>query len=278
MTTSLPQDLQGFHIGFNMEEYHKKRCRKGTGLTTGFAKLDEAISYLPGLTIVQGDTGIGKSAFIENIILNNAEKGVPVLLFDRELGLTTTRSRFISILSRIPKKVIEAENFINNERTEFNKALNILTNLPIFYYYDIGPELIQEAIKKVGNYYKKPLLLVVDSLHAFASGGDNELQSLTRWINFFNEIKVKYDGLLSVIILCEKAKRSYNGAGGDAKGCGAIDYRSELTLDLGRKADTDLIYINGTKVRDGKRGILSVVAPVEPFCFLLQERQYFEPA
>jgi replicative DNA helicase len=262
-------------IANNWEEYEKARLKQKRGLTTGFRQIDGKLITLPGFVNIMGDTNCFKSATALSILLHNAKKGVPCLLFDNENGLTRTRTRLLCMLGKLSPDSIESGTFYGDERVRYDRAVAELTNLPIYFEDNLTKEVFEGDIRVVGGLHKKkPVLAVVDSLHAFVSGGEKDKDELTEWVNFFNTLKNQYDGWLTIIMICEKSKAEYGAGAKGAKGSGSIDYRNELTLNMYLTKDRQGTIIDCTKNRDGPKGILGVLYPTDPFTYNLCEQEF----
>lgn len=272
-----PTPLQEFHIGTKWEEFELSRLRLQKGLKTGFSQFDQKVITLPGFTTIMGDTGVGKSAFVSNIILYNAQKGHPVLLFDNEVGLTETRKRLLCILGDLTFGAIESNVWYDNEKERYEKATKELCQLPIYYLPELSEESLETTIIEAGKTHQKHVLVVIDSIHAFIQGGDKERDELTKWSNLFNTIKNKYEGKVTIIMLSEKAKAQYGAESNGAAGSRTIDFRSELTINMYQDKEASCTYLKAIKHRKGKKGIISVLYPPEPFTYKLEEREYLQP-
>lgn len=266
------------HISKNWEKYEEARLKQKRGLRTGFSGIDKTLITLPGLVNIMGDTNCFKSTLVTNIILHNAKEGYPVILCDNENGLTRTRTRMLCILAGLEPGAIESGNWHSGEQAKYTKAVNELAKLPIYYVDNLVPDYIEESIIAVGKKYRRHVLLVVDSLHAFTSGGDSEKEELTKWVNYFNTIKNKYDGKVTILFISEKSKDQYGAGAKGSKGSGAIDYRNECTINMYPTRDKTGTVLDCIKNRDGPKGIISILLPSLPFTYRLEEQEYMEGA
>lgn len=279
MMTETTEDIprinpEDFHIKNAWNTYEDARVRRRRGLTTGLAGLDSTLIVLPGLLNIMGDTNCGKSTLVSNIIVHNVLQGNPVIICDNENGLTRTRTRLLCITGGIEESALGSNNFRNSEKARYDAAVETLCQAPLFYLDRIDKDLLSALIPAIGAYYKKHVLLVVDSLHAFASNA-NDSEELGSWVNYFNTLKNKYENRLSIIMVCEKSKAQYGmGTGGGAKGSGSIDYRAEVTLNLYPTKDRTGTVIECVKNRDGPKGVISIFSLENPVTFRLQEREY----
>lgn len=79
---------------------------------TGFEKIDGYIGglYPHEMTVLAGESGIGKTAFLTSILNNVNKRGLPVALFSLEMGNTILAMRMLSSSARIPLKKIREGN------------------------------------------------------------------------------------------------------------------------------------------------------------------------
>ena len=77
-------------------------------ISTGFAKIDQYTGgiYPDDFTILGGESGVGKTAFLSCIFRNINRAGTPVLLFSLEMGATILAMRILSASARLPLKNI----------------------------------------------------------------------------------------------------------------------------------------------------------------------------
>ncbi len=75
---------------------------------TGFDKIDQYTGgiYPDDFTVLGGESGVGKTAFLSCIFRNINREGTPVLLFSLEMGATILAMRVLSASARIPLKNI----------------------------------------------------------------------------------------------------------------------------------------------------------------------------
>ena len=108
----------------NKEKYFNEHVGEG-GVKTGFDQLDDCIGSLEGgdVTIIGARPGIGKSAFVTQMIGQMAEKGLQVGYFNLEMKEGQVYERFVSRLSEISlTRVRRAKAFLGDEKEKFDKA------------------------------------------------------------------------------------------------------------------------------------------------------------
>jgi hypothetical protein len=122
------------------------------------------------------------------------------------------------------------------------------------------------------------MLLLVDSLQALPRIDSDERISLQKWLTELDQLKLDHNGNLVIIVTIEKSKGKYlessNSAG---KGTNAIEYKSEILLDLVAIENSPCINVTVVKHRDGAAGskvmLTKQLADASPnsFTFLLEE-------
>jgi len=81
----------------------------GARVTTGIAKLDEFVMLSPGgFTIIAARPTMGKSAWVKDILLHNAFRGVPSVLFSEEDDRESWCTRATSGLTGIPHSQVRS--------------------------------------------------------------------------------------------------------------------------------------------------------------------------
>ena len=121
----------------NMEEIDAIETRGGgiTGLTTGFADLDEKTSGLhkSDLVIVAARPGMGKTAFALNVAMNSALKAeASVLIFSMEMPREQISMRILSIESRVPLTKLREGDLEREDWEYLNVAVDRLSKAGIF--------------------------------------------------------------------------------------------------------------------------------------------------
>ena len=144
---------------------HISRIKKGGRIKTGYSIIDEPMRGLIAgevLTVV-GKTSIGKSAFAQNIVLNNVELDRWVLFFSLEMPLPTvverTLQRYMNRSGReIERRYFSGDPYIENESKSILGGLNKFITIPV---QGIRYEKIEEYILKTEDAIKEKLDLVV---------------------------------------------------------------------------------------------------------------------
>lgn len=130
-----------------VEEYKGRyfREREEIGVKTGFYKLDDMFGSLePGdVTVIAARPGVGKSAFVTQMIGNMAERGNHVAYFNLEMNESQVYERFVSRMAELElTRVRRAKQFLKDEESKFNSANDKLCG------YDV---MISTGSKTIGE-------------------------------------------------------------------------------------------------------------------------------
>lgn len=255
-------------------DYRKKRVK---GFETGIQALDQEVLGLTGIVGIQGAPGSCKSTLAMQVASYNASKGTPVLFVDRENGKHRFKDRLISQLFQIPPKAVK-EASDESARRFYDR----LTALDL--YVDTEPcnsEAIRGYLEEMWTSYKKPMLLVVDSLQSMPKDGPDERLSLQKWLEELDQMKLDYVDKLTIIMTSEKSRGKYKeGTNDGGKGTGSIEYKCELLFDIRLDESSGLLFLDLVKNRDGatfqNHALAKVMASADPnsFTFRLEDADY----
>lgn len=109
------------------KEYRKEIDR---GYSTGWDCLDD---YLQGLrkgevTVVTADTGVGKTTFCIQLIVNSAMQGIPVWINSWEMKPEVVMRKIASIILRRPMKCCNFSEYDNEQLDEWASRYKIFIN------------------------------------------------------------------------------------------------------------------------------------------------------
>lgn len=259
--------ISDFHIANNWEKYEEFRLKKKSGLTTGFTSIDKAIRALPGITTLVGATGLGKSYFTQNVYIELAKKGIPVLLVDKEIGFVNVRTRILCQLSGLTEPAITSGKFVGNEGIRYEKAVEELKQLPLYYFDDIEQKQVEEYVLEALRLHNRRVFLVIDSLNRLILDFENRRADIDSWITLFNNLKLKYDNKLNIWLIAEKNKA------GEVKESNTVEYISELWLDMIPTKDKQGMMLDVKKNRNGPRGVVTILQNKLPFCYQMEEAE-----
>lgn len=267
--------LEDLSINQNWEAFLAFRKRRLHGLQTGLPALDKVLLGMSGVTLVQGAPGTNKSTLVMQIALHNAQQGTPVLIVDRENGRERFRTRLVCCSAR--KSSVDV---LTAPEEELGEWVGPLTELPIYHSTaPTKPEGVRQLVSAILDKFNRPMLLVIDSLQAMPALADNERMSIQQWLNELDQMKLDFEGKLTVLVTSEKSRGSDNydkASMAAAKGAGAIEYKSEIVIDVRQSKEGGLV-LEVVKNRDG---VANVAVDLErvladhsnsaSFCFRLE--------
>ncbi len=258
----------------NWESFEVYRSKQARGLLTGFKTIDTKLVGLPGLTTIMGEPKTYKSTFAMNIALNASLRGSPVILIDKENGIQRTRQRILSNLAKISYDAIRSK-LTDEEQQAYKNARNTIAGLNFYYENMLGivnpNEFLTELIQEIGRKHQQKVILIVDSLQSLVLDFKDRRGAVDFWVFLFNDLKLKFDGYLTIILISEKNRQAYgasNRAG--AKESGGIEYKSEMLLDLYRTGENK-IFLDCVFNRDGYTGIVTELEIPKPFYWQVEE-------
>lgn len=119
-----------------VEEYQEEYfCEnQSERLFTGFSKLDDITGGLEGgdVIVIGARPGVGKSAFVSQIILQMARTGKRIGFYNLEMSDKQVYERFLSNQSGIRlNRIRRAVRFLGNEKERFEKANQQLSQIDI---------------------------------------------------------------------------------------------------------------------------------------------------
>lgn len=119
-------------VGEYQGQYFKEQTEDK--LYTGFSKLDDITGGLEGgdMIVIGARPGVGKSAFISQIILEMAKHGKRIGFYNLEMSDKQVYERFLSNQSGIGlNRIRRAKKFLGDEQERFQKANDTLGKMSI---------------------------------------------------------------------------------------------------------------------------------------------------
>ncbi|WP_297186204.1 replicative DNA helicase [uncultured Porticoccus sp.] len=161
-----------------------------TGLSTGFADLDEKTSgWQPSdLVIIAGRPSMGKTSFA----MNMAEHAVlhqekPVLVFSMEMPASQLIMRMMSSLGKIDQTKLRAGNLSEDDWPRLSSAASRLKDRPLFIDDTPGitPMELRNRIRQVTREHGQPGMVLVDYLQLMSGSvatenRTNEISQISR--------------------------------------------------------------------------------------------------
>lgn len=202
-------------LGDGIEEYLdfliENKCDQ-IGVPTGFARYDAAIGgglRRKCVDLVSARPKVGKSVFADNVALNVANQGIPVLMLDTEMSKEDHLNRILANLSGVPINEVATGSFTDdNEKTiSIKAAMEKIKNIPYTYISVAGApfEQIMNAIKRwimqeVGQDESgrtNECVVIYDYLKLMSAGSIThniqEYQALGFQITSLHNLAVKFD-------------------------------------------------------------------------------------
>lgn len=131
--------------------------------------------------------GMGKSSLLDQIVLRNAQAGVPCLFLSYEMSKEQIDTRILSILANVSYDALEAGRLTQEQVQAYVKAVETYAALPLYILDDVTRNspatarmVLRKAIRKFGI-----KALVVDYVQLMAGQGENrnaELTEVSRWL------------------------------------------------------------------------------------------------
>lgn len=202
-------------IGSNIKEYvtflSENKCDI-IGIPTGFRKYDEAIGgglRRKCVDLVSARPKVGKSVFADNVALNVASLGVPVLVLDTEMSKEDHLNRLLANISGVPINEIATGKFVDDE-DKYKKVIEATTKLesiPYSYISVAGKPFeqilnmikrwIMQEVKTDENGRTNDCLIIYDYLKLMSSSSITnniqEYQALGFQITSLHNLCVKLD-------------------------------------------------------------------------------------
>lgn len=227
------------------------------GIRTYFHTFDKLTSglYKGGVTVIDGDTNIGKSLFVENLALQIASHGKRVDYFAYEMSDVQCSERMLAISGAIPIEAINRpkQHWGAPETESANKLYNSLAIQNINFFADeLSTYTFNELKTKVNKQTliqgKKPSVIVVDYIELMDGDGIDEYDSVVR--NF--EALMKFAKKLvdtNIVIIMSRNKV------GQMSGRNKLRFHAHMHIKLDPNEQCeDFVDCNIVKNRDGGKG------------------------
>ncbi len=180
-----------------------------TGISTGFAKLDEITNGLQGSNFIAilSRPEMGKTSLALSIAKNVAVEGkVPITYFSLEMDKKFLTNRLVSNMCQIDGKKIAKDDLDASEKRRIESTLSDLKNIP-FYIDDTAGLSVSAFCSKTRQFVKEKEVkfVVVDYLQLMTVDGrkfskrEEEITYISRSLKeLANELSITILGLLQL--------------------------------------------------------------------------------
>ena len=202
-------------IGKDVDEYlefiTENKCDV-IGIPSGFGRFDHAIGgglRRKCVDLVAARPKVGKSVFADNVALNVASDGVPVLVLDTEMSKEDHLNRIIANLSGVPIQDVATGKFVDDDEQNqrVHEAVEHISSIPYNYVSVAGKPFEQilniikrwiiQDVKMDENGRTNDCVVVYDYLKLMSSSSITnniqEYQALGFQITNLHNLAVKFD-------------------------------------------------------------------------------------
>ncbi len=215
-------------------------------MTSGFAKLDQAMGGMHGINIMGGLPKAGKSCFFIQTATEMARRKVPVIYYDFENGRQKIYLRTLSRLSRLSTEQIKGNRLDDGEKKRLKEAREVLEKmLPWFRVVTdrkLTPTLMRSHIDFLRHETRSTYtMVIIDSLHKLPFKDFSERRTgIDAWLRHLEAIR---DELNVSFLVISELTRGEDGQYdkqpqlGAFKGSGDIEYSADNAMVLLPKWD-----------------------------------------
>lgn len=246
---------------------HIDRISQFGRVKTGYPIIDQPMrGMIAGeVGVVVGKTSVGKSAFVQNLALNNVEAGRRILFFSLEMPIETVTERNLQMLlgrsgQHIEELRQQGHQFIIDD---IEKANNTLDNFATIATQGIQYNLIEDYIKRTEDYFGEKLdIVLIDyaGLIKFEGGSLYEQQS-----GIARDLKALSQRTMTSIITLSQVSKNYKETDpldlDSTRDSGVVVEASDYVIGLWRsnRYNPEAVELDGSllKNRNGSRADFS---------------------
>lgn len=167
------------------------------GVSWGIDELDRATGgkCAGELWVIGGRPGQGKSALICNSVLQDAQRGVASLIFEREMRLQELAERFVAMITGISITNIRLGVLNSGQIKEIYNACMYLKELPIFIdtsYRSTDLYYIESTIKKYKNLHDIKVVYL-DYIQIVVDRDENQTHEIGKVSRLFKSLANELD-------------------------------------------------------------------------------------
>lgn len=240
------------------------------GIPLGSNKLDRVLGGLmPGLWVVTGDTGHGKTTWCTWLLMVQAQRGTPVML-------TSFEQRPIGTVQKLLRAHVGGD-FTKVTEDERREAFKSLGKLPMYifdHYGELEFELLRDTIRFASRRYDMKIALIdhLGFLTQPKNRGDDERLLIEKVVRSLATIAIQ-DGI-TIILVCHPNNLSVTQQRrvkiSDLKGASAIRQDAHVALVVERQPmipergfPCAAIYVDKVRSEFGSSGS-KVIMPFDP--------------
>lgn len=271
-TSRVSRNLDGVKEAINIIKSGMSGKGAITGLPTGIKCLDELLNGLHGtqLTLIAARPAQGKSALLQQIVLNVAKRGIGAMLFSYEMSKGEISMRHISCETRIDSMKMAKGEIEMWQWEKIVASAEPISKLPILVMDDPGVEVNQlesMVMTHINEVTKQPIgLIAFDYVQIIPTNGkfgsrEQEVGKISRTLK-----RIAMSTKLPVLAAAQVNRENTKGQKprapkiSDLRESGSLEQDSNniifLHSDDPGKQEMDLIV---AKQRGGKTGTLRVM-------------------
>lgn len=228
------------HLRF-IQQLDREKGKKLLGYSTGFEKMDQALSGIKGINILGGQPKAGKSCFFMQISTEMARNKVPVIYYDFENGRQKIYTRTLCRLSRLAEEEVRRRDLSKEESARLEKATaefkEMLRSFRVVTDRKLSPDAMRRQIDFIKHETRQDkTLIVVDSLHKLPFKNLSERRTgIDEWLRHMEAIRDEQEvGFLVISELSRSAEGRYEEKPdlGSFKESGDIEYSADNAMIL----------------------------------------------
>jgi replicative DNA helicase len=231
-------DKENLHF---IQQLEREKGQKLLGLSTGFEKMDRALSGIGGINILGGQPKAGKSCFFMQISTEMAKNKIPVIYYDFENGRQKIYTRTLCRLSRLSEEDMRRHDLPQTDGHRLQGVLRefkeMLTYFRVVTDRKLSPDTLRRQIDFIKHETRQDkTLVVVDSLHKLPFKNLSERRTgIDEWLRHMEAIRDEQDAAFLVISELSRSKEGRydeNPDLGSFKESGDIEYSADNAMIL----------------------------------------------
>lgn len=190
------------HAVEGLEDWYKGNDGAMKGISTGYETLDNFTHGFQkeDLIIFTGDAGVGKTTFVNNMVMSNIYTRTPVLGFYLEGQFNYYLSRMIAA-----HEEVLFNDIINGPKWE--EVKNKIIDLPLYLYTgahtDLTVDKMKEVITACVQLYDVRVIMI-DNLQRFIRGENNYTRRVSDAVEMLKDLATDLD--ISIVLIAHVTK------------------------------------------------------------------------